>query len=94
MKKACLFDEGKRTRPELRALGRSLRKQASRSSHAPWKPDPQRPDPVDILRSQEADRVEELLPIRYGRMAASPFAFFRGAAAVMAWDLARTPAAG
>jgi uncharacterized protein (DUF2252 family) len=94
MEKACLYDEGKRTRAELRALGRSLRKITVRSSHAPWKPDPQRPDPVDILRSQEADRVGELVPIRYGRMAASPFAYFRGAAAVMAWDLARTPVAG
>lgn len=94
MKTACLFDEEKRTRPELQALGRSLRGRASRRGHAPWQPDPQRPDPVDILRSQEADRVEELVPIRYGRMAASPFAFFRGAAAVMARDLARTPVSG
>ena len=94
MKTACLFDEGKQTRPELQAYGRSLRKRASRRSHALWKPDPQRPDPVDILRSQESDRVEELVPIRYGRMATSPFAFYRGAAALMAWDLARTPAAG
>ena len=49
---------------------------------------------MDILRSQEVDRVEELIPIRYGRMSASPFAFYRGAAAFMAWDLDRTPAAG
>jgi uncharacterized protein (DUF2252 family) len=94
MKTACLFDEGKRTRAELQALGRSLRKRTTRSSHAPWQPDPSRPDPVDILRSQEGDRVGELVPIRYGRMAASPFAFFRGAAAVMARDLARTPVSG
>ncbi len=94
MKTACLFDEGKQTRSELQALGRSLRERASRRSHALWQPDPQRPDPVDILRSQESDRVGELIPIRYGRMTASPFAFFRGAAAVMAWDLARTPTAG
>ncbi|NNJ94316.1 MAG: DUF2252 domain-containing protein [Halobacteria archaeon] len=94
MKTACLFDEGKKTRAELQALGRSLRKRATPRDHAPWQPDPQRPDPVDILRSQEGDRVEELVPIRYGRMAASPFAFYRGAAAVMAWDLARTPVSG
>jgi uncharacterized protein (DUF2252 family) len=91
---SCLFDEKKQTRAELRAFGRSLRKRASRKSHALWKPDPNRPDPLDILRSQESGRVEELVPIRYGRMAASPFAFFRGAAAVMAWDLARTPVSG
>jgi uncharacterized protein (DUF2252 family) len=94
MKPACLFDEAKQIRSELRALGRSLRERASRRSHDLWEPDPQRPDPVDILRGQEGDRVEELVPIRYGRMAASPFAFFRGAAAVMAWDLARTPVCG
>lgn len=49
---------------------------------------------MDILRRQEQDRLAELIPIRYGRMAASPFAFFRGAAAVMAGDLAQTPASG
>jgi len=91
---SCLFDEGEQTRSELRSSGRSLRERASRQAHAVWVPDPKRPDPVDILRGQEGDRVDELVPIRYGRMAASPFAFFRGAAAVMAWDLARTPASG
>ena len=94
MKSSCLFDEREQTRSELRSLGRSLRERASRQSHALWVPGPKRPDPVDILRSQEGDRVGELVPIRYGRMAASPFAFFRGAAAVMAWDLAHTPASG
>ena len=94
MKLSSLFDEKKQTRPELQALGLSLRERVSRGSHALWKPDLQRPDPVDILRLQEEERVGELVPIRYSRMAASPFAFFRGAAAVMAWDLARTPSCG
>jgi len=89
-----LFDEKKRNRADLRALGLSLRERVSRRSHAHWEPDQQRPDPVEILRGQEEDRVQELVPIRYGRMAASPFAFFRGAAAVMSWDLAQTPVCG
>jgi len=94
VKIARLFGEEKRTRAELRDLGRSLREHTARSSHADWEPDPLRPDPLEILRAQEGDRVEDLIPIRYGRMAASTFAFFRGSAAVMAWDLARTPSCG
>ncbi len=65
-----------------------------RSAHADWAPAPGREDPLAILRRQAETRVAELLPIRYGRMVASPFAFFRGAAAVMAADLAATPDAG
>ena len=79
MKTSALFDEKKQTRPELRALGLSLRDRVPRRSHATWEPDPQRPDPIVILRGQEGDRVQELLPIRYSRMAASPFAFNPGA---------------
>jgi len=77
-----------------RATGRSLRKVANRSAHGSWEPSPDRPDPIEVLRAQDAERVPELVPIRYGRMAASPFAFFRGAAAVMAADLADTPVTG
>lgn len=77
------------TTPEERArAGKAARKRASRSSHAAWIPSADRPDPVAVLERQGVDRVQELLPIRYGRMAASPFAFLRGAAAVMAGDLA------
>jgi uncharacterized protein (DUF2252 family) len=65
-----------------------------RSSHASWQPAPDRPDPVDLLEQQAISRVPELVPIRYGRMAASPFAFYRGAAYVMASDLAGTPSSG
>ena len=62
-----------------------------RSSHAQWAPPEDRPDPVAVLEEQARIRVADLIPIRYGRMAASPFAYFRGAAAPMAWDLAHTP---
>ncbi|MEI6569957.1 MAG: DUF2252 domain-containing protein [Actinomycetes bacterium] len=81
-------------RSESRALGRRLRKVASRSSHGSWGPSEGRRDPIEILGEQDELRVPELVPIRYGRMAASPFAFFRGAAAVMAQDLSETPVTG
>src|ERR1700735_867277 len=79
------------TPDEWRRRGREQRRLAPRSSHAQWEPPPDRPDPVDILEEQAASRVPDLVPIRYGRMVASPFAYFRGAAAPMAWDLAHTP---
>lgn len=71
--------------------GKSARKQVTRTSHGRWTAAPDRPDPLDVLERQAADRLVELLPIRYGRMADSPFAFLRGAAAVMAADLAAQP---
>ena len=74
------------------SMGRALRQGAPRSSHAGWSPAAGRPDPIEVLKKSDAGRVPELLPIRYGRMQQSPFAFFRGSAAVMAWDLSRTPA--
>jgi uncharacterized protein (DUF2252 family) len=74
--------------------GREARQRAPRSTHAVWEAPADRPDPVDVLRREEAARVAELLPIRYGRMVASPFTFFRGSAAVMAADLAGTPTSG
>ncbi|HVO55209.1 MAG TPA: DUF2252 domain-containing protein [Solirubrobacterales bacterium] len=74
--------------------GRAARKAAPRSVHAEWEPAASREDPVAILRRQAESRLQELLPIRYGRMAASPFSFYRGAAAVMAADLAPTPDSG
>jgi uncharacterized protein (DUF2252 family) len=79
---------------ERAAAGRAARSVARRSSHAAWEPPPDREDPVAILERQAATRVPDLVPIRYGRMSASPFAFYRGSAAVMAADLARTPASG
>src|ERR1700742_2773185 len=74
--------------------GRTARSTTPRSSHAEWMPAADREAPIPILRRQAETRVPELLPIRYGRMSASPFAFYRGAAAVMAADLAATPDSG
>ncbi|HEV7773061.1 MAG TPA: DUF2252 domain-containing protein [Conexibacter sp.] len=76
------------------ARGKAARTAAPRSSHADWITPADRPDPVALLEAQAASRVPELVPIRYGRMSASPFAFFRGAAAVMASDLADSPSSG
>ncbi|WP_406009370.1 DUF2252 domain-containing protein [Streptomyces sp. NBC_00637] len=74
--------------------GRDARKRVSRSAHALWLPSVDRPDPVAMLERQGRDRLPELLPIRYGRMVASPFAFLRGSAALMAADLASQPHTG
>jgi uncharacterized protein (DUF2252 family) len=79
------------TPDEWRAMGRERRGLASRSSQARWTPPADRPDPVAVLEEQAKTRVPDLIPIRYGRMVASPFAYFRGAAAPMAWDLAHMP---
>jgi uncharacterized protein (DUF2252 family) len=82
------------TAVESAAEGKAARSAARRSSHAGFEAPADREDPVAILERQAETRVPDLVPIRYGRMAASPFAFFRGAAAVMAADLARTPVSG
>src|SRR4051812_31253517 len=79
---------------ERAARGKAARGQASRSSHAAWRAAADRRSPISILEEQARTRVPELVPIRYGRMAESPFAYFRGAAAPMAGDLSRTPASG
>ena len=76
------------------AAGRTARTATPRSSHAAWTPSPARVDPITMLQEQDASRVTELVPIRHARMLKSPFAFFRGAAAVMAADLAPTPRTG
>ncbi len=82
---------GRSTAAELRERGREVRQQVPRSSHAGFQAAPDRADPLEILAEQDRTRVPELVPIRYGRMSVSPFAFFRGQAAVMAADLATTP---
>ena len=74
--------------------GRAARATTPRSAHGDWSPAPNRPDPIAVLTAQAASRVQELVPIRYGRMLVSPFTFYRGAAAVMAADLAETPDSG
>jgi uncharacterized protein (DUF2252 family) len=71
--------------------GDTLRRHTPRSSHADWKPARDRRDPVEILIESSKHRVAHLVPIRYGRMSLSPFAFYRGAASIMAADLAGTP---
>jgi uncharacterized protein (DUF2252 family) len=79
---------------ERMADGQALRGRIPRRDHGRWRKGADRADPLVILRAQDADRLPELVPIRYGRMLASPFAFYRGGAAVMAADLATTPASG
>ena len=82
------------TREERRKRGREARREVPRASHADLELGADRADPVALLASQDRTRVPELLPIRYGRMAVSPFAYFRGAALPMAADLAATPRSG
>ncbi len=79
---------------ERRRIGVALRNNVSRHAQAEWAVPADRRDPVEILMGQGKDRLPELLPIRYARMSTDPFAFLRGAAAIMAADLARTPSAG
>jgi uncharacterized protein (DUF2252 family) len=76
------------------AAGKEARSRVPRSAHAEWEAPGDRADPVAILEQQARTRVPELVPIRYGRMAVSPFTFYRGAASVMAADLAATPTSG
>ncbi len=82
------------TLDERFAAGRRLRKQCSRKMQSKWIPPADRADPVDLLIQNSRDRMEDLIPIRYGRMSANPFAFYRGAAAIMAYDLSHTPSTG
>ncbi|WP_431273689.1 DUF2252 domain-containing protein [Variovorax ureilyticus] len=79
---------------ERAAEGRRLRDKISRTSHGGWSEPKDRRDPIEILVESNEGRVPALIPIRFGRMAASPFAFYRGAAALMAADLATTPVSG
>ena len=83
-----------RTRGERREAGRALRVVCPREAHAGFTPAKHRADPIDLLIASSLGRIERLVPIRYGRMLASPFAFFRGAASIMAADLAGTPSTG
>jgi uncharacterized protein (DUF2252 family) len=79
---------------EREELGKSTRKKCPRESHSVWEAKTDRPNPLDLLQAQATTRIPELIPIRYGRMLASPFAFYRGAAAIMACDLATLPHTG
>lgn len=88
------FDAPIPTPDERRAAAKEIRKATPRSAHGAWEPGADRPDPVELLVEQNRTRVPELVPLRFGRMATSPFAFYRGSALVMAHDLATTPNAG
>ena len=78
---------------DLATAGKALRESVPLASHGRWQAEPGR-DPVSLLQASDSERVPELVPIRYGRMLPSPFTFYRGAAAVMAADLASTPKTG
>ena len=79
---------------DRRARGLEARDRAPLSSHTPWAPAAGRPDPVGLLEEQNLTREPDLVPVRHGRMLVSPFTFYRGAAKIMAADLAATPTAG
>ena len=79
------------TRQQRQNAGQALRTRCSRKSQETWRPASNRPDPISVLVQTSKGRIPHLLPIRYGRMMQSPFAFYRGAAAIMAGDLAHTP---
>ena len=87
-------DQKHRTPSERAERGRAARSAVPRSSHAQFTPSPRRRDPVDVVEEQSAARLPDLVPIRYGRMTESPFRFYRGAAGIMAMDLADTPRSG
>jgi uncharacterized protein (DUF2252 family) len=74
--------------------GAKLREEHPREAHGDWRPAHDRPDPIDLVEASNKGRVPELIKLRMERMAASAFAFLRGAAVVMAWDLSRTPVMG
>jgi uncharacterized protein (DUF2252 family) len=84
----------RQSRAERCAEGKSLRDACPREAHAIWKAPASRPDPVSLVLEADKGRVPELLPLRHGRMALSPFTFYRGSALNMAVDLATTPATG
>ena len=81
-------------REERRASGKALRDKVPRQQHAEWKPPKNRRNPVEMVVESSKGRIAELIPIRYGRMMASPFTFYRGTANIMAADLASTPRSG
>jgi uncharacterized protein (DUF2252 family) len=88
------YDEAHLSPRERADRGKAARARVPRSAHGDFQPAAGRPDPIDVIEKQSATRVLELVPVRYGRMGESPFRFYRGAAAIMAVDLAETPATG
>jgi len=92
--KAPFSSNGSASIADRMAAGRARRQKVPRSSQAGWQPAANRPDPIAELEESNLGRVPDLIPIRYGRMLVSPFAFLRGAAAIMASDLSSTPVTG
>ncbi|MGA8663600.1 MAG: DUF2252 domain-containing protein [Thermoplasmata archaeon] len=92
--RATKSSSGGGSRARRYANGKALRGQVPRSAHALWTPSKDRPDPLELLQDSNAHRLPALVPIRYGRMSLSAFAFLRGAAGVMAHDLSTTPTTG
>jgi uncharacterized protein (DUF2252 family) len=93
----ALLDNFTADRPsvaERMAAGKALRRKVSRAAHGILHKNPDRPDPIEILEAQNRTRAQKLVPVRFARMLASPFAFLRGSAGVMAGDLAASPATG
>jgi len=88
---ALLHDNTISPRDDRRARGQTLREAIPHKLHSGWKAPDNRPDPIDVLEKSNEGRLEDLIPVRYGRMMPSPFTFYRGAAALMAWDLSTTP---
>ena len=82
------------TSSERKQMNKALRERVPRSSHGEWSPAADRADPISLLQGQDEGRLQQLLPIKYGRMLESPFAFLRGSAVVMAADLAPSPVTG
>src|SRR5580658_10747272 len=82
------------SRDRERRIGRRRRTVVPRSSQGEFEPTPDRPDPIALLDAENAGRLPALVPVRWGRMLESPFAFMRGAAGLMAADLGTTPSTG
>ncbi|HEY9776834.1 MAG TPA: DUF2252 domain-containing protein [Planktothrix sp.] len=91
---AMLHDSTMSPRDTRRQRGQVLRESIPHRAHAGWKAPANRPSPVEILEKSNQGRIPELIPVRYGRMLPSAFTFYRGAAALMAWDLSNTPNSG
>jgi len=87
-------EQDARSQAARRAAGKTLRNRVPRSRHAEWTPAADRPDPLSLLEEQNRSRLAHLVPLRFERMAVSPFTFLRGSAIVMAQDLASTPVTG
>ena len=93
-RKTLEHEDQYRTAAERRAEGKALRDTVPREAHSGWKPPTNRRDPVELVLESNEGRMPDLVPIRHGRMLQSPFAFYRGSAALMAGDLAHTPNSG